>query len=54
MVAGVLGGISEYFNIDATLVRLIFVLLALVTVVMPLVIFYLIAALIIPSEGSGY
>ncbi|WLV23961.1 PspC domain-containing protein [Aciduricibacillus chroicocephali] len=54
MVAGVLGGISEYFNVDPTLVRLIFVLLALVTVVIPLVIFYLIAALIIPTEGSGY
>jgi phage shock protein C len=29
MIAGVAGGLGEYFNMDPTLVRLIFVLLAL-------------------------
>jgi phage shock protein C len=28
MVAGVCGGLAEYFNIDATLIRALFVLLA--------------------------
>jgi phage shock protein C len=28
MVAGVCGGLAEYFNVDATLIRALFVLLA--------------------------
>jgi phage shock protein C len=28
MIAGVCGGLAEYFNIDATLVRVLFLLLA--------------------------
>lgn len=49
MICGVCGGIGEYFNIDATLVRLGLVLLActgsgLIT--------YIIAAIIIPETHS--
>ncbi len=49
-IAGVCGGIAEYFEIDATLVRLawaIFVLCAGTGVVA-----YLLAALIIPNESE--
>ena len=28
MIAGVCGGLAEYFNVDATLVRVLFLLLA--------------------------
>ena len=28
MIAGVCGGLAEYFNVDATLMRVVFVLLA--------------------------
>lgn len=48
MIAGVCGGISEYFNIDATIVRLIFVIVALFKGMG--ILFYLIAAVIIPSQ----
>jgi len=47
-IAGVCGGIAEYFGLDSTLVRLCFVLLMLVTAVFPLLLFYIIAALIAP------
>lgn len=46
-ICGVCGGIAEYFGIDSTLVRLIFVLLGLTTTG---VIFYFLAALLMPNE----
>ena len=30
MVAGVCGGLAEYFNVDATLIRVLFLVLAVV------------------------
>ena len=48
MICGVCGGIAEYFNIDATLVRLIAVFLGLSGG--SGVLFYIIAAIVIPSE----
>ncbi len=46
---GVLGGFAAYFNIDATILRIIYVLLSLFVLGCPIII-YLIAALIIPEE----
>lgn len=48
MLAGVCAGIADYFNVDPTIVRLIFVVMALAGG--PGLIFYLILALIIPEE----
>ncbi|MBM3312068.1 MAG: PspC domain-containing protein [Candidatus Aminicenantes bacterium] len=59
MIAGVCGGLAEYFDVDVSLVRLIFVAIALVSVLVPMTIFYLIAWVVIPSQiapsagGSG-
>ncbi|MGB7295729.1 MAG: PspC domain-containing protein [Candidatus Aminicenantales bacterium] len=50
MLGGVCAGLGDYFDIDVTLVRLIFVALALVTAIIPMMIFYLIAWIIIPVE----
>jgi phage shock protein C len=50
MIAGVCGGLAEYFDIDTSLVRLIFVAISLITAVIPMVIFYIIAWIIIPVE----
>ncbi|GGB53880.1 PspC domain-containing protein [Virgibacillus dakarensis] len=52
-VAGVLGGIAEYFNIDATIVRLIFVIV-LIPSLFTLSLIYLVATIIIPNEGEVY
>ncbi len=49
MIAGVCGGIAEYFNIDPTLVRLLFVFGALGTV-SGLFWAYLIMMFIVPEE----
>ena len=49
MIAGVCSGIAEYLNIDATIVRLIWALIALSGAGL---LAYLIAALIIPEKPS--
>ncbi|MEX0973932.1 MAG: PspC domain-containing protein [Bacillota bacterium] len=48
MVAGVCGGIAEYFNIDETIVRLGVALVAAVTGGVPGLVFYFIAAVVMP------
>ncbi len=47
MIAGVAGGLAEYFNMDPTLVRLIFVLLALAGG--PGVLIYIILWIVMPE-----
>lgn len=47
-LCGVCGGIAEYFGIDSTLVRLIFVIVGLVSAGTALL-FYLIAAVVMPD-----
>ena len=49
-IAGVCGGIAEYFEIDATLVRLAWAILVLCAGTG--IIAYLLAALIIPNESE--
>ncbi|MDO5521584.1 MAG: PspC domain-containing protein [bacterium] len=46
-ICGVCGGIAEYFNIDPTLVRLLFVLFAFTTTG---ILAYIIAAIIMPEN----
>jgi phage shock protein C len=49
-VAGVCGGIAEYFGIDPTIVRILFVLATLAGG--PGLIAYIILALVIPDQSS--
>lgn len=51
-ISGVCGGIGEYFDIDPTLVRLVWVVLAIATGFFPGVIGYVIAAIIIPPSQT--
>jgi len=48
-VAGILGGLGELFDIDPTLLRLLFVFVGLATGVIPLIVAYLIGWIIIPK-----
>lgn len=48
LICGVCGGIAEYFNIDPTLVRLIFAFIGLWAG--SGIIFYIIAAVVMPNE----
>jgi len=49
MIGGVCAGLGEYFEIDFTLVRLIFVALALMTAIFPMLVFYVVAWIVIPA-----
>jgi phage shock protein C len=50
VLAGVLGGLSDYFSVDVTLLRVGYVLLALVLDAWgPLLIAYIVAAIIVPE-----
>lgn len=50
MLGGVCGGIAEYFGIDATIVRLAYVLISVVSAAFPGILVYLAAWLIIPRD----
>lgn len=50
IVAGVCGGIADYFNVDPTVVRVAYVLLSVMTAGFPGIFVYLILSLIIPNE----
>ena len=49
MLAGVCGGLAEYFNIDPTIVRLLFVIAALIGG--PGIVLYIILALVMPEAA---
>ena len=51
MLCGVCAGIAEYFQIDATLIRLAWVFLCFFGV-FPGVVAYIIAAIIIPTQSA--
>lgn len=50
MLAGVFGGLAEYFDTDATLLRLAWVVITVFTGFFPGIIAYIIAAIIIPQK----
>ncbi len=50
MLCGVCGGIAEYFNVDPTLIRILWVILSLPGVVFPGILAYIICCIIIPEN----
>ncbi|MDR0995422.1 MAG: PspC domain-containing protein [Tannerella sp.] len=52
MIAGVCGGIADYFGLDVTLIRVIYVLVSIFSVAFPGVIAYLILWLIMPAPDK--
>jgi phage shock protein PspC (stress-responsive transcriptional regulator) len=53
MLAGVLGGLAESFGINATLLRILFVILLFSTGLMPMAILYLVFVFVL-SNKEGY
>ncbi|WP_418780346.1 PspC domain-containing protein [Intestinimonas sp.] len=53
MLAGVCGGVAEYFNMDPSLVRLLWVVLTVVSFSLGFWV-YLIAAIILPRKSDVY
>ncbi len=50
MLGGVCGGLAEYFDMDVSLVRLMFVGVCMVTAVLPMTFFYIISWIVVPVE----
>lgn len=50
ILGGVLGGIGEYFDIDPTVVRLVFITVLIITAFFPCAIGYFLAYLVIPER----
>lgn len=49
-ISGVCGGIGEYFEVDSSIVRLAWIIFTVITGVIPGLIAYLVAAIVIPKE----
>lgn len=52
MIAGVIGGLAKYFDIDVTVLRIIYVLVSIFSAAFPGIIVYLILWVIMPLEGD--
>ena len=50
MIGGVCGGLAGYFDMDVSLLRLLFVAFTLLTAVFPFALFYIIAWIIVPLQ----
>lgn len=50
MLCGVCGGIADYFNIDPTLIRILWVIISLLGVLFPGILAYIICCIIIPEN----
>lgn len=49
MISGVCGGLGESMGVDPTILRLIWAVLTVITAVVPCIIIYIAAAIIIPE-----
>jgi len=52
MIGGVCAGLADYLDIDATLIRLLFVAVGLLTALFPMFFFYIIAWIIVPVKDE--
>jgi phage shock protein C len=50
MIAGVCGGIAEYFDLDPSIVRIVYVLVSVLSVAFPGILFYIIMWIIVPKS----
>jgi len=53
MIAGVLGGLAEYFDLDPTLMRAGYVVVSIVSAAFPGILVYLVLWLLIPEGGDS-
>jgi phage shock protein C len=53
VMAGVCGGIAEYFDIDPTLIRVAYVILSLFSAAFPGLLLYIILMILIPNYDQA-
>ena len=51
--AGVIGGLGEHFDVDPTILRLLWLVILIATAVIPGVIVYIIAVYIVPKHREA-
>ena len=54
VVAGVCGGLAVRLGVDPSLVRIAFAVTALLTGIFPLLVLYVIMAIVVPEEPTGF
>jgi len=52
VLAGIMGGFGEYFDIDPTLLRVVGIVLFVITGFFPVALIYLILIFVIPAESE--
>jgi phage shock protein C len=52
-IAGVLGGIAEYFGFDPSWVRIAYAIATIITGVVPLAFLYVVMAFVVPKAPKG-
>lgn len=52
ILAGVCGGLAEYFDVDPTLIRVVYAALSLFTVAFPGVLLYIILMILMPNYNQ--
>lgn len=53
MIAGVCGGLAEYFDLDPTVVRVAYVLISIVSVAFPGILAYIVLMFVMPPPDSS-
>ncbi len=51
--SGVIGGLGEYFDVDPTMLRLAYILVAILTAAFPAIVGYIIASLVVPNRPGS-
>lgn len=54
LICGVLGGVAEYFDMDPTIVRVIYAALSVFTAGFPGLTLYIICALVVPVKPDNF
>ena len=52
MLAGVIAGLAEYFDVDVTMLRVCYVLLSILSAAFPGLLVYILLMLIMPNEEN--
>ncbi|MEO5635030.1 MAG: PspC domain-containing protein [Candidatus Paceibacterota bacterium] len=53
VISGVLGGVGEYYNTDPTLLKVAYLLLAVLTAVFPALVAYCVAVVVVPNKPAS-
>lgn len=51
MIAGVVGGLADYFGLDPTLLRIIYVLVSICSAAFPGILVYILLWILVPQES---